>query len=97
MEQSFPKDHYTINVPNFGYSNEVLCYNLCKVYGIIMGVVGCGVWLVQGSTVMMLIVMVIKYIFVIALGVEALLIIWALIGLARDKARLDRQPTPAKE
>jgi len=39
----------------------------------------------------------VKYIFVIAFGVEIVLILRALFQLARDKAREAHAPTPAAE
>jgi hypothetical protein len=39
----------------------------------------------------------IKYVFVLALGVETILILRALFQLARDKAREAQAPTPASE
>ena len=40
---------------------------------------------------------VVKYVFVIAFGVEILLILRALFQLARDKARDAQAPAPAEE
>jgi len=45
---------------------------------------------------MVLIATVLKYIFVVGLGVEVLLILRALFNLAREKARAT-EPAPAKE
>jgi hypothetical protein len=49
------------------------------------------------SSRMELIIAAIKYIFVVALGVEAILIGRAIMNLAREKARAAAQPSTARE
>ena len=47
---------------------------------------------------MTILVSVLKYIFVVGVGVEVLLILRALVNLARDKARMDEPlAAPAEE
>lgn len=46
---------------------------------------------------MIVIATILKYTFVVVLGVEGALIVRALVGLAREKARAAQAPAPAQE